>query len=325
MSTVQERIAALAAEAAETGKDMTQVVKGGGTQRRLPVGYAMGRLVEYHEFGKQPQEFKGVVKDPAMEVRLGFALYGEGYANEDGTPYIMRTFNMALSQNEKAKAFLLFKSMNWKGLHKHFAQMMGEAFLVPIIDYTPAKTATNPAPEPRSIIDTKTFIPPLDPVTKSPYPVPPARDEDFSIFLWDHPTLEDWDAMFIEGTNDKGKSKNYLQDMILSASDFEGSALQILLSTNQRAYKVPEKAAAPVAPATPATPAAAAPALPNLPAAAAPALPASPAATPAAPATAGTVAVPTPAVVAVPAVVAAPAVAVAAPALPNLPSLPQAA
>lgn len=60
MSNLAELLA-LANAAAETGPDMNVAVKGGGGGRLLPEGYAFGTLIEYIEYGNQPQEFQGKI------------------------------------------------------------------------------------------------------------------------------------------------------------------------------------------------------------------------------------------------------------------------
>ena len=322
MSAKLAALQALAAQdVAESGIDLNEAVKGGGGGRLLPEGYAFGRLVEYIEFGNQPQEFQGQAKDPALEFTLGFALTGQGYQNDDGTPYIVRTYNTALSRNEKARAFKLFKALNWKGTAKSFAQLLGETFLVKIKQVPKSKAD----PKIVSRIDLDGFLPPLDPVTRQPYPVAEAPDDMYRLFLWSRPTKEAWDSLYIEGEYE-GKSKNRIQEQILAALDFQGSPLQQLLMQSgvtalpTAAPAVPVAApvaAAPVAVApTPAPAAAVAPVAPA-------AVPAAPLAVPAAasPAVASvavpSVSVPTPAPVAV-APVAAP-VGVPAPVLPAAP------
>lgn len=254
MSAKLQALQALAnQDAAESGIDMNEAVKGGAGGRLLPEGYAFGRLVEYIEFGNQPQEFAGVAKDPALEFSIGFALWGQGYQNDDGTPYIVRTYNTPLSRNEKSRAFKLFKALNWKGTAKSYAQLLGETFLVKIAHKPKSKTDQQIV----SRIDLDGFLPPLDPVTRQPYPIPDAADELYRMFLWSHPTKEAWDSLHIEGTYDDGKSKNRIQEQILAALDFQGSNLQQLLMSSG----VTALPAAPAAlPAGPAVPAAAAPA-----------------------------------------------------------------
>ena len=242
---------ALANQAAETGPDMNEVKKGGGA-RLLPEGWAFARFVEYIEFGNQPQEFNGQAKEPAPEAQVGFALYDTAdrkYSNDDGSPYIIRPYSFALHQNEKARAHKLFVSMNWKRTAKNFPQMLGQDFLVYIGHYDKSKTDKTKV----SRIDLDKIFPALDQMTSQPLPVPPAREEDVAIFLWDYPTKEAWDSLFREGTFDDGKSKNTLQEKCMCATNFEGSALQALLMGSG----IPALPSAPVvAPALPTAPAA---------------------------------------------------------------------
>lgn len=251
-------IQALAAQAAATGPDMTESVKGGSGSRLLPAGYAFGRLVEYVELGKHPQEFGGKAKEPALEVQVAFALWGQGYQNDDGTPYLLRPFPFAVSRNEKAKAFKLFKALNWQGTATHFAQLVGAPFLVKIVHEAKSKTDATIV----SRIDFDGFLPPLDPVTKAPYPIPEATEDLYELFLWDYPTKEGWDSLYVDGKWDDGKSKNRVQETIMSALDFAGSPLQQLLMSSgisalpTAAAALPAAPAAPVAPAVPTQPAA---------------------------------------------------------------------
>lgn len=324
MSAKLAALQALAAQdVAESGIDMNEAVKGGGGGRLLPEGYAFGRLVEYIEFGNQPQEYQGQAKDPAMEFTLGFALTGEGYQNDDGTPYVVRTYNTALSRNEKSRAFKLFKALNWKGTAKSFAQLLGETFLVKIKQVPKSKTD----PKIVSRIDLDGFLPPLDPVTRQPYPIAEAPDDMYRLFLWSRPTKEAWDSLYIEGEYD-GKSKNRIQEQILAALDFQGSPLQQLLMqsgvTSLPTVAPATPVAAPMA-ASPAavvpTPTPAAPVAPVAP----PAGPVAPLAVPAAASPAvASVAAPSASVPATPAPVAVAPVAapvgVPAPAMPAAPT-----
>ena len=294
MSAKLAALQALAAQdVAESGIDLNEAVKGGGGGRLLPEGYAFGRLVEYIEFGNQPQEFQGQAKDPALEFTLGFALTGQGYQNDDGTPYVVRTYNTALSRNEKARAFKLFKALNWKGTAKSFAQLLGETFLVKIKQVPKSKTD----PKIVSRIDLDGFLPPLDPVTRQPYPIAEAPDDMYRLFLWSRPTKEAWDSLYIEGEYE-GKSKNRIQEQILAALDFQGSPLQQLLMASGVTALPTAAPAAPVAAPVAAAPAAVAP----TPAPAAVAAPVAPAAVPAAPLAVPAAASPAVASVAVPSV-----------------------
>jgi len=250
--TIQEMMA-LANQAAEQAPDMTEAQKGGGGARMLPAGYAYAQLVEVVEMGNHAQEFQGKAKDPALEVQLGFALFDTAdrkYANDDGTPYIVRPYSFAISRNEKARAFLLFKLLNWKGTKKHFAQLLGDKFLVKIVHEAKSKTDTTLV----SRIDMKGFLPPLDAASQMPYPIPDAPADMYRLFLWSHPTKEGWDALHVDGTYDDGKSKNYVQEKLMSALDFMGSPLQQLLFSAGVPNLPSATATAPVAPAAPLPP-----------------------------------------------------------------------
>lgn len=314
MSNIPAHLLAAAQAAVEAGTevDMTQATKGGGS-RLLPEGYAFGRIVEYVELGNHVVQFEGKDKDPAPQFYLGFALYGEGYQNEDGSPYLLRTYEISQSTNEKAKAFKLFKKLNWKNTHKTFGTMLSEGFLVKIVTHT-SKAANS---KPRSIIDLEGFLPPIDVVSKQPYAIPEPNGDMYKLFLWNHPSMPMWDSLFVEGKYDDGKSKNWLQEKICSATNFPGSPLEILL----HGAGMPSLAA----PATPAVPAAPAE-VPQTPSSEPVNVPwdesnatAQPAAVPATPNVPNVPAVPA----GVPAVpTGVPGVPTGAPAVPNIPGVP---
>lgn len=243
----------LANEAADaSGVDMSETSTGGGGRRILPEGYALGRFVRYMELGKHAQEYNGEKKAPALQVRLGFALWGDGYQSEDGKPTFLNTFDISISNNEKAKAKIAFDRMNYKGTAKGFAQLLGQAYVVPVV------IKKSKAGKERNEVDFKNILPPFDPVSKQPYPVPEADDELYQLFLWSKPTQETWDSIFIEGQFEDGRSKNFLQEQCLKATDFEGSALQHMLAGSGQAPEPPAPTAeAPKqeAPATPEVPA----------------------------------------------------------------------
>lgn len=271
-----------------TEMDMTQASKGGGGIL-YPEGFCLGRLVGYIEMGNHVVEYQGQAKPPAPMFRLAFALFGEGYEH-DGKPGSLMTFEISQSTNEKAKAFKLFKKLNYKGTAKSFAQLLGEPFLISIKHSVP-KTAND---KPRAFIDLEGFLPPIDALSKQPYTVPDAPDSMYKLFLWNHPTPQMWDSLFIDGTADDGRSKNFIQDRILSAVNYNGSALEAMIfgGSVPAIPNVPAKApvgsstapkldswddvpqTAPEAPSAPAVPAMGIPAAPAIPKA--PAIPAVP-------------------------------------------------
>ncbi len=327
MSTVLDRIQAAAAAAAATSVDMNEAVSGGGG-RLIPAGAYVGRLCEYVDLGLQPQEYQGKAKDPAPNIRLGAALFYSDPENPtEPAPYVLRSSDMSISRNEKAGTFKAFAALNVKRDPniKHFAQFLGQAFIF----HVEIRKAKASGREYNVIVWDKTG-PAIDALSKQPYDVPQLDDSFYRVFLWDHPTKEDWDALFIEGQNQEGKSKNFIQETILGALDYQGSALQLLLEGGT-ALNQPAQASAPVNPG--ATPTPAAPVAPAAPAAAPePTAPeaqkvaaplASPTAAPAAPTPAVAVpAVPASTPATSPSEATAAPVVPAAPAVPNLPNIP---
>lgn len=227
-------IRALAAAAKETAVDMTEEQKGGDGPKLLPDGYSLAYCTGVIEYGLQPQEFEGKPTPDAEEVQLEFALLDEGYAAEDGTPYVVRTYPFKVSRNSKANAFKMFKALNWQNQHTAWIDLLGELIMVKIVQYDDKNKKR------RSKIDTTGFLPPVDLRTKKPYPAPALDESLLRVFLWDQPTLECWDLLHIEGTSDGGASKNFLQEKLLGAKNFAGSALEELLLGNGVKFEIPK-------------------------------------------------------------------------------------
>lgn len=283
--TKLQQLQALAAQnAAVATVNMAEVSKGGGGARRLlPQGFALVRFCRYIEFGKHAREYQGQAKTPMMNVRLGLALWGDTnpaggdeksrpddlfhYFDEKGNkvPTILNSFDMTLGNNEKSKTKIAFDRMNYKGLAKSFPELLGEAFIVPIL----RKKGKGPDGKEYNMIDWANLLPPFDAISKQPYNVPEVADDQYQLFLWEMPTKETWDELFIEGTNDKGKSKNFLQAKCIEALDFKGSPLEALLGGELPDLNVENDDAdnneAPPVPDAAATNATAVPGLPSLP------------------------------------------------------------
>ena len=295
MSNILSSLLNAAADAVESGAvtDMSVVKKGGGGGGKLwPKGTVLARLVSVVEIGNRAVSFQGQAKDPAPHVTLSFAIMTNKpeYQYDDGKPGIISTFDMTLSQSAKAKTSLLFQRMNYMKTAKNFAELLGQPYMFTITHNEPKE-----GQKVRANIDLTTVAAPMNPVSGDMYEFPQAPDEYFKLFLWQKPTKAMWDSLFItDEKNEDGSSRNWMQDKLMQALDFEGSALQRLLFGDA----IPRIPAA--QPETPAAPAAA----PSV--AAAPAVPAS---IPAAPVQAQPAPVPQ----------AAPAIPVA----PTVPQVPQ--
>lgn len=239
LTKLQQLKAQAEANVAVSSVDMSEVSKGGGARRLFPAGMAYARMIRYIEFGNHAREYQGVAKTPAPVVRIAFALWGDAdplNPGQEGNQYhhihegvvkpgVISSFDLVLGNNEKSKTKIAFDRMNYRGGSKNFAQFVGEAFLVPILVKKGAKADSKPYNE----IDWKNILPPFDPMSRQPYAIPEAPDELYQLFLWDSPNKAAWDELFIDGKNDDGKSKNFLQAKCLEALNFRGSALEQLL------------------------------------------------------------------------------------------------
>lgn len=216
------------------------------------VGKTMARFIGYVEVGKRPQSFNGKEKNPVREARLFFELNGAKHrkvikVEEDGKEVERTVTNrvfttLPIMTTDKANFAKLFRAMrNGRDSITHMAQMLGEAFLITIVHnevgegdkkkvYANFKNDNGWLIEPPAV---------TDPISGETVNVPvPEPIQPLMLLLWDSPTKEQWDSIFIDGTrtvkDDKGVetevSRNWMQeDIIKNALDFEGSALNDLL------------------------------------------------------------------------------------------------
>jgi len=237
---VQAAIAAAAAKA----PNMNEAVAGGGGEYEMPAaGMARCRLVGYFEIGKHSDEYEGKVKT-RDKVQLVFELSGPKHQprEHEGVKYPHRlTITESMSLNEKANFYKLFKRLNYKGEATHFAQLLGQDFICTVV-HKATKDGKRKYPVLRDDAG-YTIRPPFVPnpetgddmrVTADPAITP------IKLFLWDFPSKEMWDSIFIDGMyeeqkDDKGvvtrpaKSKNVIQNTIKSAENYQGSPICELL------------------------------------------------------------------------------------------------
>lgn len=215
--------------------DFNEAVAGGG--KLLPEGKALGRLIAYIELGPQPIK-QDPSKPPVNKFFLQFALWGKAkngetyheVVNGKMVPGKVRTQFIAVKKdlNSKSGAYKLFKRMNPDKTAKHFAQLLNHTFIIPIVHNESGEGENKKV---YANIDLENIMLAVDPVTDAPYNVPEIEDETmFRMFLWNRPTKEDWESLYIEGKNDDGKSKNYIQDGLLSSPEFPNSPLDLLLN-----------------------------------------------------------------------------------------------
>lgn len=219
------------------GVDQSQVTP--GTSIEPPAeGRAFARLIEYIELGKHAGMYLGKPKKPSRKARVTIELHGKKYPVEEveGVKYPKRlSFEIDLSQNEKSKFTKLFRALNFHQKYKHMAQMARDriGFLVTIHhdkkgEGENAKTYAGIFKDGAWQINAPYIE---DPVTGETQPVAvPEALLAPRIFLFDKPNMAVWSMLYIEGKKDDGSSKNWLQEKIMKATDFEGSPLHAALA-----------------------------------------------------------------------------------------------
>lgn len=219
---------------------------------RLPeAGIWPARLVGLIELGTHPQEFQGTATAPAPELQLVFEVFGKPNMQtfeKDGksitTGTTIRPLPMTVKQSAKATFMKVLDKLRYgrKDI-KHIGRMIGEVFRLKI-EIAESNKGTKFA----KIVDY--YSPIIDIVdpdsgevtgTKDITPNVPPPSRDMQLFLFDTPTFEQWKSIEIEGTytrktkDEDGKeieeevSKNFIQEKIQSALNWEGSPMQTLL------------------------------------------------------------------------------------------------
>jgi hypothetical protein len=212
-------------------------------------GKTLARFIEYIELGMRKQKpYQGQSKPDAEEVRLTFELVHPEknvHVNEEtGEKYADKiSFKIAKKLAENASFKKLYNAMTYGRDINHMAKMLGEAFIVDVVHnevetdgkkmlYANLRDKDGwkiSAPRVEdALAGTSTDI-----SARVPQPLNPLK-----LFLWKKPTKETWDSLFIDGTREvkdaKGnvtqESKNWLQELILEAQDYKGSALHELLA-----------------------------------------------------------------------------------------------
>ena len=255
---------ALANRAAKRN-DQTQTKTGGGDFTPPPAGTTTGRFVDYIEVGLQKQRpYKGKEKPPANKVYVTFELLGKNYIKEievDGKKKEIAdriTVPLTLSLHEKSSFKKLFKKMTYGRQDiEHMAQMLGEAFKI-TVKHNEVGEGDKKKVYANITDDDGNFL--------ISAPVRKEEDEEGNVigtkklavrdslsnerlFIWDEPTQETWDSLFIDGDrevkDEKGKtktvSKNWIQNMITSALNFEGSPIQAFLEGSDSLPDDPEE------------------------------------------------------------------------------------
>lgn len=262
------------------------IIQAGGGRELLPEGRALVRPFMYIECGNHSEMYKGKAKPVAPYFRLGFKIVGGSGKNVDGKlekfvlnegsyPQLVPYFKQQLAFTEKAKTPKWLAALNRVGESKtHLALKVAESALY----YLDIGIETKDDGKKYNTYDFSLLQPAVKidedeetgELTERAVKAPQLKPEDMMIFLWEHPTKEQWDSIFIEGQyeaqkDDKGNitkpaaSKNRYQEECLKAVNFEGSALHNLLSSLEGGFKMPdlsseETTGVPEVPVTPSEP-----------------------------------------------------------------------
>lgn len=225
MSNTDAYIAELM-ESAATLQDQTKVSTGG--ERVLPpAGETIGRLVSYIEVGPQMFSFQGKETGVAPAVYIGFELLHPVRNMKDGKGQFLTLPLTKLSVHSKARFLKLFNAMRYgREDKKHMAQMLSEPFKLTIEHSVCGKYA--------NIVNVqKPYMMDIESGDERLITVPPAT-KPLQLFLWNNPTKESWDSLFIDGeyTKDDGTtvSKNRLQNMIKAGPHYSGSLTEMMLT-----------------------------------------------------------------------------------------------
>ena len=233
---------------AAKGTDYTVEQKGGNFERELPAeGIGVCRFREYIEIGTQETATAMYPnKKPAAKARFVFELTTPKHVRtiekEDGSSFNMPfTLNMTcpISASEKSNYIKMFRALNWDNTITHPAQALGKPFMIEVV-HAWAKGDDLKTTKPSYANMRKDGVILLSPPRKvdaltgdfEELKVPELLG-DMLLFLWDNPTKETWDSLFIDGEREKDGvtvSKNWLQELILHSQQFEGSALHTMLA-----------------------------------------------------------------------------------------------
>ncbi len=219
-------------------------------ERALPVeGLAFLRFVSYIELGRH--EPKNPTHKPSLKAILEFELNHPKHMQDFDGEKVPHRISVRMNKGKTSKSGFrkLFNAMNKAcgGGHTHFVQMLGKGMLGDVFHNTSGegdskKTYANlDNPDAGYTIRAPKQEDALS-GTVVDVPIPEVHGE-VKAFLWENPSVSDedvvamWNSIHIEGTREvedaktkekKEISKNWIQELIMSNLDWEGSTTQAL-------------------------------------------------------------------------------------------------
>lgn len=226
--------------AAQATTNFNETRAGGGDYQPPEAGAARARLIGYIETGVHSSTFKGA-KKTKPRAQLLFELSGPKHQPKDGEgdkkiPHRITIYE-TVGNHEKNGIVKLFKL-----LKQETGCEEANNFVDLLIDKAWRCTVVHVTKEVDGAKKTRAYLREKD----SGYTFKPtAYDDEESgerkqvkvaeaiseprLFLWNAPDLDQWDSLFIDGTNDDGSSKNRFQEEIKKAENFVGSPIHTLL------------------------------------------------------------------------------------------------
>lgn len=231
------------AEVTATTQNMNEASTGGGSSKIMETGQYLGAIVQYLDMGNHFEVYKEEKKGPFPKIRMSVAVFDvDEYGDLETTPVLIHDIGMFVKRNERSKSYKAFRALNYTNDARftHFAQ----AFMKPYL-FKVEKRRSKAGKEYNSI-DWAATQPAINPINRRPIPLPEIDDSLKRVFLWNNPTMEQWEKLYVEGEFDDGNSKNFLQEEILNATDFHGSAVDLMLRGGGKSLPTPTPQAEPV-------------------------------------------------------------------------------
>ena len=236
------------ADAAASGDDLNQEKKYGFERKLAREGVALLRLRDYLEMGVQMPKNKQ--HKPSLQCRLTFELlHPEHMIAPEGKDPFPGIITIIVSYAGKKGSYYrnLFNAMNYDGTKSHFAQMLGDAFLGTIhhtetngVKYANLNDSnrvwTIGAPRVTDVINN----------VATEVPIPEMHGEP-RLFVWENVGTSDkqikemWDSIYIDGENNDGESKNWIQKTISSDENIEWAGSRTAEVVNAGIVELPDE------------------------------------------------------------------------------------
>lgn len=224
----------------DLGEDHSEATSGGGGWTPPAAGRGTARMVHYIELGDHFQKFEGVLKDdPDPLVRIVFELFGKAWParkRDDGTEYpVTYSVTLTKSTSTRSKFFKLFSILNEAHgkKYKHMAQMAADNVAM---NFEIKHNVVGEGKNKRTFANVwhggNWLIGAAEREDEDGEIIAkdvPEAQSDTLVFLFERPDADDWNALFIDGKNDDGTSRNRIQERIVNAVNYPGSALEALL------------------------------------------------------------------------------------------------